>query len=71
MYELASAVEKGKRSIVFFMVQRNDAVCFMPNDNTDPLFGKALRDAVMKGVEELYNPCEQGRNSHIRIPVVL
>lgn len=50
---LATALEKNivQRSVVIFVIQRPDAKVFSPNDNTDPKFGDALRDAYKKGVE--------------------
>lgn len=49
--DLMKAKEEGYRSCVLFIVQRTDASVFSPNDETDPEFGKALREAAMKGVE--------------------
>lgn len=49
--DLAKAREEGYRACVLFIVQRTDASVFAPNDETDPEFGKALRDAFFKGVE--------------------
>lgn len=48
---LAKTVERGIRSSVLFVVQRPDATLFRPHDETDPAFGKALRDAHLSGVE--------------------
>jgi len=49
--DLVKAKKEGYRACVLFIVQRTDAHVFAPNDETDPEFGKVLRDAVMKGVE--------------------
>jgi len=49
--DLMKAKEEGYRACVLFIVQRTDASTFSPNDETDPKFGKALREAAMKGVE--------------------
>ncbi len=51
MEELTSAVERGSRAAVLFLVQRPDAHTFRPNDATDPAFGEALRRARGAGVE--------------------
>lgn len=51
MEQLAKAKMQGHRACVLFMVQRNDAFVFSPNDEVDSKFGKALREAVGKGVE--------------------
>jgi sugar fermentation stimulation protein A len=49
--ELIYAVEKGDRSAVVFVIQRDDAKWFEPHDAADPAFGQALRLAVQTGVE--------------------
>ena len=50
IHALISALEKG-RSALFFLIQRSDADLFSPNDEADPLFSSALREAVELGVE--------------------
>jgi len=49
--DLMKARKEGYRACVLFIVQRTDAQVFAPNDETDPLFGKTLRDAAAQGVE--------------------
>jgi len=49
--DLLKAKKEGYRACVLFIIQRTDAHVFAPNDETDPEFGKVLRDAAMKGVE--------------------
>lgn len=49
--ELVEAVKEGYRGVVIFCVQRGDANVFSPNDETDPAFGDALRNAGRGGVE--------------------
>lgn len=49
--ELAKALNEGFRAAVLFIVQRGDAKVFTSNDETDPKFGRALREAVKEGVE--------------------
>ncbi|PKM80626.1 MAG: DNA/RNA nuclease SfsA [Firmicutes bacterium HGW-Firmicutes-14] len=51
MAELAGAVAKGYRGAAVFLIQREDARAFTPNDTTDPNFGEALREAAGMGVE--------------------
>ncbi|WP_258360103.1 DNA/RNA nuclease SfsA [Moorella sulfitireducens (nom. illeg.)] len=41
----------GCRAAVVFIIQREDAVILAPNENTDPLFARALREAAGAGVE--------------------
>lgn len=49
--ELVKAKKEGYRACVLFLVQRTDAHSFAPSDETDPEFGKALRNAAAEGVE--------------------
>jgi len=49
--ELAKALRDGYRAAVLFVVQRDDAYMFKPNDDLDPKFGRALRMAAKYGVE--------------------
>ena len=49
--ELTKAKGEGYRASVLFIIQRTDAKVFMPNDEMDPVFGKALRYAAKSGVE--------------------
>ena len=48
---LAEKVKEGYRGAVVFVVQREDAGSVSPNDESDPDFGEALREAVELGVE--------------------
>ena len=54
---LAQAVGEGHRAAVIFVVQRQDAHAFSPNDKADPLFGRALREAKAAGVEAYAYRC--------------
>jgi sugar fermentation stimulation protein A len=51
LVDLMKAKKEGYRACVLFIVQRTDAKVFAPNDETDPQFGKTLRNASAKGVE--------------------
>lgn len=53
LQELARARQEGYRAGVVFVIQREDAKLFMPNDETDPAFGAALRKVVARGVEPI------------------
>ncbi|MDH7490539.1 MAG: DNA/RNA nuclease SfsA [Anaerolineae bacterium] len=57
---LAALVESGQRAAVAFVVQRGDATRFRPNDETDPAFGAALRDAIRRGVTVVCCTCTVG-----------
>ena len=48
--ELAAAVGEGYHAAVIFLIQRDDALVFTPNDRTDPDFGQKLRAAAGRGV---------------------
>ncbi len=50
---LAASLMEGvaTRAAVLFVIQKPDAIVFSPNDNTDPKFGDALRQAHSMGVE--------------------
>lgn len=50
VHALAALAEAGQHAAVAFVVQRDDATRFGPNDETDPAFGAALREAVRQGV---------------------
>lgn len=74
MKELMKARGEGIRAFVLFIIQRNDAREFSPNDGTDPVFGMVLRDAFKAGVEVWAYTCEVTHHAiqlYRRIPVVL
>jgi sugar fermentation stimulation protein A len=43
------------RSVMLYLINREDCTHFAPGDTADPVYGQLLRDAVSKGVEVL--PC--------------
>jgi sugar fermentation stimulation protein A len=49
--ELVEIVEAGYRAAVVFVVQRDDATGMRPHDESDPGFGRALREAARHGLE--------------------
>ena len=55
--ELAQAAKEGYGAYVLFVIQMTDVKYLHPNDNTDPEFGKALRDAAKAGVQVLAMDC--------------
>jgi len=72
--ELGRAVASGYRAAVVFVVQRDDAEGLRPHDESDPDFGRALREAARRGVEVLAYRClvEPGRVEITdRVPVWL
>ena len=48
---LVKALADGHHAAIVFVIQREDANRFRPNDEADPEFGRALRDATRAGVE--------------------
>lgn len=53
LVELQDLVFQGHRCVMFYLIQRMDAVKFSPAHNIDPEYGKELRKAVFNGVEIL------------------
>lgn len=53
LHELTAQLSECNRSVMFYFIQRMDAAAFRPADEVDPAYGKALRQAVARGVEIL------------------
>ena len=51
--ELMQVVRQGKRAVIFFVVQRNDARAVRPAAHIDPVYGELLRQAIAVGVEAI------------------
>lgn len=51
LFALAALREQGERAVIFFLIQRPDAVRFTPADDIDPAYGKTLREVAAMGVE--------------------
>ena len=51
LVELQKQVQKKKRGVMFYVVQRMDAKSFRPANHIDPAYGKELKRAVKNGVE--------------------
>jgi sugar fermentation stimulation protein A len=49
--ELERLVSLGKRGVIFFLIQRMDAVAFTPASDIDPTYARLLRRVVRAGVE--------------------
>lgn len=54
---LIRCARQGYGAYVLFVVQLSPAVCLRPNDETDPAFGQALRQAAQSGVTLLAYQC--------------
>jgi sugar fermentation stimulation protein A len=55
---LIHAKKEGFEAAVLFVIQREDADCFFPNDEIDPDFGQALRAAKLQGVSVYAYRCK-------------
>ena len=53
LVELQDLVVQGHRCVMFYLIQRMDAVKFSPADKIDPDYGEELRKALSNGVEIL------------------
>jgi len=58
LLELGEAAQKGVRAAVVFVVQRSDAVHFMPHVEADPEFAKILKQVSKLGVQVLAYICQ-------------
>jgi len=74
MGSLAQAVAAGHRAAAVFVVQRDDATAFATNDEADPDFGVAFREALAAGVEAFAYNCrvsERAIDLSCRLPIQL
>jgi sugar fermentation stimulation protein A len=53
LVELRECVDRGERAVIFFVLQRSDALTVSPADAKDPAYGQELRRAVGGGVEAM------------------
>ncbi len=63
LLELARASAGGLRAAAVFVVQREDAGGWAPNEETDPRFAQALRAAARAGVEVRAVRCRVGEST--------
>jgi sugar fermentation stimulation protein A len=69
---LARAAQDGCGAFVLFVIQMADVQYLHSNDETDPAFGAALREAAAKGVQILAMDCDVGVDfMTIRNPVAV
>ena len=67
---LTQAAKEGYGAWVLFVIQMSDVEYLHPNDGTDPVFGKALREAAEAGVRILAMDCHVTEDTmEIRNPV--
>lgn len=55
--ELTTLAKEGFGAYVLFVIQMSDVLYLHPNDDTDPAFGAALREAAKAGVQILAMDC--------------
>jgi len=53
LVELAQRRRAGERAVIFFVLQRSDALTVSPADAQDPDYGRELRRAMRSGVEAM------------------
>ena len=69
---LIRAAEEGFGAYILFVIQMSDVKYIRPHDETDPEFGKALRDAAAAGVQVLAMDCAVAPDTmDIRLPVLV
>lgn len=67
---LTKAVEEGFCGYILFVIQMSDVKYIRPHDETDPAFGRALREASANGVQVLAVDCAVAPDTmEIRMPV--
>ena len=72
LQELAQLSREGYGAYVMFVIQMSDVKYLRPNDDTDPAFAAALREAAKKGVTILAMDCAVTEDRmDIRLPVLV
>lgn len=61
--ELVGALKEGYEAMVLFVVQMEGMKGFLPNDDTDPVFGRTLRQARDAGVQVRVIDCTVTRDA--------
>lgn len=71
---LTQAVTEGFGAYVLFVIQMGDVQYLRPNEDTDPQFSQALRQAASNGVQVMAMDCivtEDSMTVHQSVPVIL
>ena len=74
IHHLIEAMNEGYEAAILFVIQRQDADRFTTNDDTDPEFARALRQARKSGVKLCAYNCNisiEEAEIHQRIGIVL
>ncbi|RUA00964.1 MAG: DNA/RNA nuclease SfsA [Deltaproteobacteria bacterium] len=67
---LQKLVSSGHRGVIFYLIQRMDAMVFSPADHIDPNYGKGLRKAIRNGVEIIvFDVCIDLKQIYLNRPV--
>ncbi|CAH9017726.1 DNA/RNA nuclease SfsA [Candidatus Nitrosacidococcus sp. I8] len=68
--ELAKICTKSCRSVIFYLIQREDCDYFSPANHIDPVYGEKLQFAITQGVEVIAYSCQLTPQAiHINKPV--
>ena len=69
---LTAAAREGYGAYILFVIQMSDVKYIRPHDETDPEFGRALREAAQNGVHILAMDCAVTPDTmNIRLPVLV
>ena len=69
---LTKLAQEGYGAYVLFVIQMPDVKYLHPNDETDPAFGAALREAAAAGVQVIAMDCAVSEDTmEIRLPVLV
>ena len=69
---LTEAAQAGYGAYILFVIQMSDVKYIRPHDETDPEFGRALREAAQNGVQVLAMDCAITPDTmDIRLPVLV
>ena len=69
---LIRAAEEGFGAYILFVIQMSDVKYIRPHDETDPEFGRALREAAANGVQVIAMNCAVEVDSmEVRLPVLV
>ena len=69
---LTAAARDGYGAYILFVIQMSDVKYIRPHDETDPEFGRALREAAQNGVHVLAMDCAVTPDTmNIRLPVLV
>ena len=69
---LTAAAREGYGAYILFVIQMSDVKYIRPHDETDPEFGRALREAAQNGVRVLAMDCAVTPDTmEIRLPVLV